>query len=55
MAELYITIACVFSRFDLQLHDTIRARDIDSVRDCFVGEVSPESRGVRVKAAATLT
>ena len=52
LAELYIVIAFLFRRFDLKLHDTIRERDIDFVRDCFIGEPSPESVGVRVKAVA---
>ncbi|KAL8963661.1 MAG: hypothetical protein Q9193_000105 [Seirophora villosa] len=55
LAELYIVIACLFRRFDLELHDTIRERDIDTVRDCFIGEPSPRSLGVRVKAAAMTT
>lgn len=46
VAELYLVIACVFRRFDLKLFDTIRERDIDVVCDCFIGEVSPESRGL---------
>ncbi|CAG8949922.1 hypothetical protein HYFRA_00004252 [Hymenoscyphus fraxineus] len=49
LAELYITIATIFSRFELELHDTLRERDIDVMRDCFIGEVSPSSRGVWVK------
>ena len=47
---MYIVIACLFRRFDLQLHDTTRERDIDYARDCFIGEPSPESVGVRIKA-----
>ncbi|KAL8753030.1 MAG: hypothetical protein Q9184_005544 [Pyrenodesmia sp. 2 TL-2023] len=53
LAELYIIIACLFRRFDLELHDTIRERDIDTVRDCFISEPSPQSLGVRIKAALT--
>lgn len=53
MAELYLVVATVFRRFDMELYDTIRERDIDVVRDCFIGEVSPESRGVWVKATAS--
>lgn len=49
LAELYIVIASVFRRFDMELYDTVRERDVDAVRDCFIGETSPESRGVRVK------
>jgi hypothetical protein len=48
LTELYIVIACLFRRFDLELYDTIRERDIDIVRDCFIGEPSPQSKGVRV-------
>lgn len=50
LAELYTVIACLFRRFDLELHDTTRERDIDYARDCFIGEPSPESVGVRIKA-----
>ena len=52
LAELYITLACLFHRYDLELYDTIRERDIDVARDCFIGEPSPSSVGVRVRAAA---
>ncbi|KAH7305262.1 putative flavonoid 3-hydroxylase [Stachybotrys elegans] len=49
LAELYITTASIFRRLQLELHETYKERDIDIVRDCFIGEVSPESKGVRVK------
>ncbi|KAI0164163.1 putative flavonoid 3-hydroxylase [Xylariaceae sp. FL1272] len=52
-AELYIALAFIFRRRDFQLHDTVRERDVDFVRDFFVGETSPMSRGVRVKYATT--
>ncbi|KAI1505577.1 putative flavonoid 3-hydroxylase [Biscogniauxia marginata] len=48
-AELYILVASLFRRRKLELFDTIRERDIESVRDCFIGETSPSSKGVRVK------
>jgi cytochrome P450 len=51
-AEMYIVLASVFRRLDLQLHETYQERDIDIVRDCFIGEVSPQTQGVRVKYAA---
>ena len=44
-------MACLFRRFDLELHETVRERDVDGVRDCFGIEPSLESRGVRVKLA----
>ena len=53
IAELYLVIACLFHRFDLQLYDTIRQRDIDAVRDCFIGEASTAILGVRVKNTST--
>lgn len=43
-------IACLFRRFDLELYDTIRERDIDMKSDFFIGEPSLESLGVRVRA-----
>ena len=52
-SELYIAIACLFRRFNLELHETVRERDVDGVRDCFTSEPSLESLGVRVKLAKT--
>ena len=49
MANLYCTLAMVFHRCDLELHDTIRERDVDIVRDCFLGEVRHDSTGIKVK------
>ncbi|KAL6866099.1 hypothetical protein ACO1O0_002199 [Amphichorda felina] len=48
-AELYIVLACVLRRRDFAIHDTIRQRDIETVRDCFIGEVDPSSLGIRIK------
>ena len=53
LAEIYLVIATVFRRFNIELHDTTRERDIDVSRDCFIAEVSPESRGIWVKATAS--
>jgi len=46
-AELYLAIASIVARFDLEMHDVLRARDIDYVSDCFLGEPSLESKGIR--------
>ncbi|KAL7905486.1 cytochrome P450 [Trichoderma velutinum] len=51
-AEMYITLAILFSRFDLELFETYRHRDIDYVRDCFLGEPDRASPGIRVKVVA---
>ncbi|KAI1633230.1 putative flavonoid 3-hydroxylase [Biscogniauxia mediterranea] len=48
-AELYVVIASIFRRKNLELYDTIRERDIDIVRDCFLGETAHNTKGVRVK------
>jgi cytochrome P450 len=47
--ELYLVIATLLRRYNFQLYDTQRERDIDSVRDCFVGEPYPHSLGIRVE------
>jgi hypothetical protein len=51
LAELYITIACLFRRKEFALHDTTWERDVNIVRDCFIGDSSPESQGIRIKYA----
>ncbi|KAI0159688.1 putative flavonoid 3-hydroxylase [Xylariaceae sp. FL1272] len=48
-AELYIVLASLFRRRSMALHDTIKERDVDIVRDCFIGEVSLQTKGVKVK------
>ncbi|KAL8933993.1 MAG: hypothetical protein Q9216_006123 [Gyalolechia sp. 2 TL-2023] len=42
-------VAAVFRRFELELYDTERMRDVESTRDCFIGEIRKGSRGVRVR------
>ncbi|KAK8115745.1 hypothetical protein PG984_012247 [Apiospora sp. TS-2023a] len=49
LSELYIVTASLFRREDFILHDTIRERDVDIVRDCFIGEVSTGTKGVRIR------
>lgn len=43
-------LAGVFRRFDLDVYEVIRERDIDFSRDCFIGQPSTKSKGVRVQA-----
>ena len=42
-------LARLLLAFDLELYETDRVTDIDVVRDCFIGEVSPASKGVCVR------
>lgn len=41
-------MAAIFRRFELRLVDTIFERDVQTVRDCFLAETSPNCQGVRV-------
>ena len=53
-AELYTALAAVFRRFELELHDTVRERDVDHSRFWFIGEPSRGSRGVRFKVVGSV-
>ena len=48
-AELYLTVAALVSRFDMELLDFDRARDLGVVRDKFIGMPSREARSVRFR------
>lgn len=48
-AELYLTVAALVSKFDMELFDFDRARDLDVVRDKFIGMPSKEARSIRFK------
>jgi cytochrome P450 len=50
-SEMYLGIAALVSRFDMELHDFDPKRDLDIVRDCFIGLPSKESKGVRVNVS----
>ena len=49
MAMMYIGLATFFRRHDWVLHDTNYERDVKVERDCFNGEASAQSKGIRVK------
>jgi cytochrome P450 len=51
-AELYLALTVLIRRFEFRLYDTVRERDVDAVRDCFVGETHPASQGIRVEIVA---
>lgn len=50
-AEMYLTIAYVFRRFEMKLFETTR-EDVDIVRDCLVALPKPDSKGVRATVTA---
>ncbi|KAI9705373.1 MAG: hypothetical protein M1820_005203 [Bogoriella megaspora] len=49
VSELQITLATLIRRFCFEIVDTKRDRDVDAVRDCFLTETSPGSRGVKAR------
>lgn len=46
-AELYLAVAALVARFDMELYDFDKARDLDVTRDKFIGLPSKEARPVR--------
>ena len=48
-ANIYHVLSAVFRRFDLELVDTIRERDVDMARDHFGMKPVKESKGIRVR------
>ena len=48
-AEMYLTLASVFRRFDFDLSEVVRERDIHCSRDCIFGVPSFDSKGIIVK------
>jgi hypothetical protein len=50
--EMYIGAVAIIQRLDLDIFDTVRARDVDFTRDCLVGQSVKGSKGVRVKHLA---
>lgn len=48
-AQVYLAVAHYFRRVDLELHDTIKDRDVDVSTDVFAGLPKPESKDIQVK------
>jgi cytochrome P450 len=47
-AELYLVLAAVVRRFELEVFETERERDVDTKHDFFIPYASVESKGIRV-------
>lgn len=54
MAEIFISLAHLVMKFDLELYETTYEKDIRIERDIFVGAPSLESKGIRMKVARVL-
>lgn len=52
-SELYLGLACVFRRFNIELFETT-ARDVEIVHDFFIGQVETGSLGIRAKIVEEL-
>nr|OQO29273.1 hypothetical protein B0A51_07518 [Rachicladosporium sp. CCFEE 5018] len=48
-SELYLTLATLFRRFELELHSTTYARDVKVIGDCAIALMNSTSKGIRVK------
>ncbi|MCJ1457234.1 hypothetical protein MMC28_007601 [Mycoblastus sanguinarius] len=54
-ADIYHTISSLLSRFDLELVDTVRERDVDMIRDHFTAKAVRGSEGVKVRVVRVLS
>ena len=50
--EMYMSLATILCRFDLELFETSWERDVSYTRDCFLGESDRASPGIRIKVVA---
>ncbi|KAL3449662.1 cytochrome P450 [Aspergillus insuetus] len=48
-AQMYLGMGVILRRFNFELFDVVEERDVRTVRDCFVGLESPQSKGIRFK------
>ncbi|KAL3465726.1 cytochrome P450 [Aspergillus heterothallicus] len=48
-AQMYLGMGVILRRFNFELFDVDEERDVRTVRDCFVGLESPQSKGIRFK------
>ncbi|OQO13719.1 hypothetical protein B0A48_01949 [Cryoendolithus antarcticus] len=53
-SELYLTLATLFRRFELELHSTTYARDVKVIGDCAIALLNSTSKGIRVKITGTV-
>ncbi len=53
-AEMYLTVAAIFRRFDFDIADVVRHRDVDCVRDCLTAASARTSPGVIVRVLPVL-
>ncbi|KAG6366820.1 hypothetical protein INS49_001001 [Diaporthe citri] len=53
-AELYLTVAHLLTRFEMELYETVWERDVEVLHDCFIGVTDMSSPGIRVKITSML-
>ncbi|KAI0406739.1 benzoate 4-monooxygenase cytochrome P450 [Xylaria palmicola] len=54
-AEIYLTLAHILRRFDMELYQTVKARDVETSHDCFIGTPHLDSPGIRVRITKDMT
>ena len=54
LAQLYTLTATIFRRYEFELYDTIRSRDVDHSWSHLIGEPSKGSMGVRFRVTDNL-
>lgn len=54
LPEMYLCLAKLVRRFECELFDVVRERDIDHHRDCFLGEPRDDTKGVRMRVLKDL-
>ncbi|KAI1171810.1 benzoate 4-monooxygenase cytochrome P450 [Nemania sp. FL0916] len=54
-AEIYLTLAHLLRRFDMEPYQTLKQRDVETTHDCFIGTPHLESPGIRVRITKDLT
>lgn len=48
-AELFIGIAMIFRKVEMELHDTSEEMDVLVSNDCFIGMADLKSEGIKVR------
>lgn len=53
-SELYLTIAHIVTKFEMELYDTALERNVEIRHDCFIGVTDTSSPGIQVKITEVL-
>lgn len=48
-SELFLAVALLWRRFDLEIYDTTEERDVLTTHDCFLGMTDLKSEGIKAR------